>query len=155
MTKISKHITLAEATKSQAAERLGVSNIPTPEHLESMKYIAVNVFEPIREHFKVPIAITSFYRSPKINQRIGGSISSQHCKGEAMDIDADILGGVTNSQIFDYIKDNLEFDQLIWEFGNDSEPAWVHVSLKKSNNRKQVLKCYKEGINTVYVKYDN
>lgn len=141
MTKVSEHITLAEATKSQAAIRHGIDNTPNDEQLAAMKYVATRVFEPLRIAMgNKSIAITSFFRSPEVNKKIGGSTTSQHCKGQAMDIDADVFGGMTNAEIFRYIYNHLEFDQLIWEYGNESEPAWVHVSLKEEgDNRKQSL----------------
>lgn len=147
---ISKHITIAEATKSQTAVRLGIKNEPNKEQLKAMKYVAENIFERVREHFKVPIGISSFFRSYDLNKAIGGSTSSQHCKGEAIDIDADIFGGVTNKQIFDYIANNLDFDQILWEFGDSKNPDWVHVSLVIGLNRRQILKAYKSGGKTIY-----
>lgn len=154
MSKISEHITLAEAIKSPTATRLKIANEPNKEQLEAMEYVAEQIFERVRTHFGKPIAITSFYRSSQLNKAVGGSTTSQHCKGEAMDIDADIFGGLTNKQIFDYIKDNLDFDQLIWEFGNNSNPDWVHVSLTKSLNKRQVLKAFKTPYgNTAYKPY--
>jgi len=139
--RISKHITLGEAIKSQTATRHGIDNTPNGEVLLNMQHLANNVFEPIREHFGIPIGISSFYRSPKLNQKVKGSKTSQHMKGEAMDIDADIFGGITNKEIFDYIKKNLDFDELIWEYGDDDNPAWVHVSLKRvGKNSKQILR---------------
>lgn len=155
MTRVSKHITLAEAIKSQQATRLGIDNNPTQEHLEAMKILAEKIFEPIREMHGKPIAITSFYRSPKLNKKIGGSATSQHCLGEAMDIDADVFdNGITNKQIFDYIKDNLDFDQLISEFGTKEKPDWIHVSYTtKRKNRKQVLRAERVNGKTVYKPY--
>lgn len=150
MNPISKYISYAEATKSDAAIRHGLANIPTDEQLEAMQHVATNVFDRVRNYFRVAIAITSFFRSPAVNKVIGGSTTSQHCYGEAMDIDGDVLGSVKNSAIFHYIKDNLEFDQLIWEFGTIDEPDWVHVSLKKGINRRQVLRAYKSQGKTVY-----
>ena len=142
MLLISKNITYAEAFKSQQAVRLKIKNTTDdPEILKNMKHVADNVFEKIRAHFGVPIGISSFYRSPKLNQAIKGSSSSQHMTGEAIDIDADIFGGLTNKEIFDFVKENLEFDQLISEYGTDKNPAWVHVSLKRvGKNRKQILR---------------
>jgi len=138
--KISQNITLAEATKSQTATRLKIDNTPNEEALLNMKHVAENVFEPIRKHFGIPIGISSFYRSPKLNKAVKGSKTSQHTKGEAIDIDADIFGGVTNAQIFEFVKENLDYDQLIWEYGNDKNPAWVHVSLKRvGKNKMQIL----------------
>lgn len=138
---ISKHITYAEAIKSQQAVRMRLSNEPTPEHLDNMKYLAENVFEPLRAHFGKPIAVTSFYRSEVVNRAIGGSLTSQHLQGEAMDIDAQVFGGLTNAEVFNWIRQNLNFDQLLWEYGSVSEPDWVHVSLtRRRANRKQVLR---------------
>lgn len=150
---LSKYITLAEATKSQTATRLGIDNAPTAEHLDNMKHVAENVFDRVRENFKKPIAVTSFYRSPQLNKAIGGSTTSQHCNGSAIDMDGDVLGGVKNSEIFKYIKDNLTFDQLIWEFGNSAEPDWVHVSLVNGINRRKVTVAYRDGGKTMYKPY--
>ena len=136
---ISAHISYSEATKSQTAIRKGIDNTPSPFVLERMKLVAERVFEPLREHFGIPIAVTSFYRSPKLNRAIGGVKSSQHVTGEAMDIDGHIFGGVTNREIFEWVKNNLEYDQVIWEYGDESEPAWVHVSYREWNNRGIVV----------------
>lgn len=144
--KLSKYVTLEEATKSQTAERKGIENIPSPEQIESMKYVAKNVFDKVREALGVPLTVSSFFRSPKLNTAIGGSPTSQHLKGEAIDIDHPTL----NKKVFDYIRKNLEFDQLIWEFGDESAPAWVHVSLKKSGNRKEILTAYSDKGKTKY-----
>jgi len=119
--KISEHISIKEATRSNTAERLGIDNFPDSPTLANMQALAENVFEPLRKHFGHPIYITSFYRSSELNKAIGGSSKSQHCKGQAIDID-DVIGSSTNADFFNYIKDNLEFDQLIWEFGNDDNP---------------------------------
>lgn len=151
--KISQYITMAEAIKSPTAIRLQLDNLPTADIRLNMEHVATKVFDRVREHFGKPIAITSFYRSFALNKAIGGSSTSQHCMGEAIDIDGDVLGGVKNSDIFHHIKNNLEFDQLIWEFGNSTEPDWVHVSLKRGINRRQVLKAVKNGSQTVYVQY--
>ena len=150
---ISKNISYKEATHSTTAKRLGIDNTPNAEQFSNMVYVAENVFQPIREHFGVPIYISSFFRSEALNTAIRGSVSSTHMKGEAMDLDADVYGGVTNAEIFNYIKDNLEFDQLIWEFGTDDEPSWVHVSLSKLTNRNQVLKAIKVNGKTKYEFY--
>jgi zinc D-Ala-D-Ala carboxypeptidase len=150
--KISKHLDLVEVTRSETAKRKGISNEPTPEHLENFKLLAENVFEKMRVHFGVPIRISSGYRSKALNTAIGGSLTSQHCKGEAIDIDMDgSASGVTNKMLYDYIKDNLEFDQLIWEFGTDANPDWVHVSYSKVKNRKQKLKAIKSNGKTSYI----
>jgi hypothetical protein len=152
---LSKHLSLAEVTRSDSAKRNGISNEPTSVHLENFKLLAEKVFEPIREHFKVPIHISSGYRSVALNKKIGGSLTSQHCQGEAIDIDMDgSASGVTNAQVFKYIKDNLNFDQLIWEFGTSSNPDWVHVSYESTGKqRKQILKAVKIGGKTSYVPY--
>ena len=150
---VSKNISYKEATHSTTAKRLGIDNTPNAEQFSNMVYVAENVFQPIREHFGVPIYVSSFFRSEGLNRAIKGSVNSTHIKGEAMDLDADVFEGVTNAQIFEYIKNNLEFDQLIWEFGTDENPAWVHVSLSKRNNRNQILKAVKVNGKTHYEIY--
>jgi zinc D-Ala-D-Ala carboxypeptidase len=153
--KLSEHLDLAEVIKSDSAKRKGISNMPTPEHLENFKKLAENVFEPIRKHFGVPIHISSGYRSKELNALIGGSLTSQHCSGEAIDIDMDgSANGVTNKMVFDFIKDNLNFDQLIFEFGTKDAPDWVHVSWETSGKqRKQVLRAVKKSGITKYQIY--
>jgi zinc D-Ala-D-Ala carboxypeptidase len=150
--KISPHLNLAEITRSDTAKRHGIDNTPTAEHLENFKLLADKVFEPIREHFKTPIFISSGYRSKALNEFIKGSSSSQHCKGQAIDIDMDGSNGeVTNRMVFDFIKNKLDFDQLIWEFGTDFNPDWVHVSFVKTGNRKQKLKAIRTSGKTTYL----
>jgi len=150
---LSKHLSLAEVMRSETAKRKGISNMPTPEHLENFKLLAEKVFEPIREHFGVPIHISSGYRSKALNTAIGGSLTSQHCSGEAIDIDMDGTS-ITNAQVFNYIKENLVFDQMIWEFGTDKNPDWVHVSYESTGKqRKQILKAVKANGKTRYVPY--
>jgi hypothetical protein len=127
--------------------------MPTPEHLENFKKLAENIFQPIREHFGKPIHISSGYRSKALNTAVGGSLSSQHCTGEAIDIDMDGTE-ITNAQIFHFIKDNLNFDQLIAEFPVNSNPAWVHVSYESTGKqRKQILVAKKVGGATKYIAY--
>ena len=150
---VSKNISYKEATHSTTAKRLGIDNTPNAEQFSNMVYVAENVFQPVREHFGVPIYVSSFFRSEALNKAVRGSSSSTHTKGEAMDLDADVYEGVSNAQIFEYIKNNLEFDQLIWEFGTDENPAWVHVSLSKRNNRKQILKAVRVDGKTHYEIY--
>ena len=151
--KLSEHLDLSEIIRSDSAKRNGISNMPTPEHIENFKILATKVFEPIREHFGVPIHISSGYRSVELNRLIKGSSSSQHCKGQAIDIDMDnSTNGVTNADVFNYIKDNLPFDQLIWEFGNEDNPDWVHVSYVPEG-RKQILKAVKIKGQTKYLPY--
>jgi hypothetical protein len=153
--KLSEHLNLAEVTRSDSAKRKGIDNTPTPEHLENFKKLAQNIFEPIRKHFGVPIMISSGYRSKALNTAIGGSLTSQHCSGEAIDIDMDgTANGVTNKMVFDYIKSNLNFDQLIWEFGTKDAPDWVHVSFESTGKqRKQILRAIKSGGKTAYQPY--
>ena len=147
---ISKHISLKEATKSNTAERLGIDNFPDSDALINMQTLAENVFEPLREFVGGPIYVSSFYRSKKLNTAIGGSKNSQHCKGQAIDID-DIYSGATNAEMFEYIKSNLNFDQLIWEFGDEHNPSWIHVSyVSKESNRNRILKATKENGKTTY-----
>jgi hypothetical protein len=127
--------------------------MPTAEHIENFKKLAANIFQPIREHFGKPILISSGYRSAELNKAIGGSLSSQHCSGEAIDIDMDGTD-ITNAQIFNYIKDNLNFDQMIWEFGTDANPDWVHVSFAANRSqRKQILVAKKVNGKTTYIPY--
>lgn len=140
--RISKYVSYEEAVKSQTAERKNIKNQPDTEQTENMKYVAKYVFDPVREAMGCPLYVSSFFRSPELNKAIGGSKTSQHCKGEAIDIDHPSL----NKKIFEYIKENLPFDQLIWEFGDEEAPAWVHVSLvKEGQNRGQVLIAYKDS----------
>jgi len=147
---ISKHITYKEGTRSVTALRLGIENKPGEYELQNMELIAEKVFEPLRIAVNGPIKINSFYRSEELNEKIGGSSRSQHCQGRAIDID-DIYGYATNSFMYDYIKNNLDFDQLIWEFGTNENPDWVHVSyVDGDSNRKRCLKAYKENGKTKY-----
>jgi hypothetical protein len=150
--KLSEHLDLSEVIRSESAKRKGISNMPTAEHIANFKLLAENIFEPIRNHFRVPIIISSGYRSKELNTEIGGSLTSQHCTGEAIDIDMDgTPNGVTNKMIFDFIRENLNYDQLIYEFGTADNPDWVHVSYESSGKqRKQVLKATRVNGKTVY-----
>jgi hypothetical protein len=142
MERISKHISYKEATRSNTAVRRGINNTPNGDEIDRMRLLAEKVFEPLRVHFGEPIRVNSFFRCSALNVAVGGSKTSQHCSGEAIDIDA--TNGITNKQLFNYIKDNLEFDQLIWEYGTDKEPDWVHVSFtNRRSNRKKILKAVK------------
>ena len=148
---LSKNLSLAEVIRSETAKRKGVSNMPTEAHIANFKLLAEKVFQPIREHFGVPIHISSGYRSAALNKAVGGSATSQHCTGEAIDIDMDGTT-VTNKQIFDFVKANVNFDQMIWEFGTDANPDWVHVSYNSDGaQRKQILKAVKAGGATKYL----
>lgn len=157
---ICQYISLAEATKSQTATRLGIDNTPTDEHLKNMQYIGTQIFDKLRkamhDKYGKPLAVTSFYRSAELNKAIAGSsTTSQHLTGEAMDIDADIFGGCTNKEVFDWIRANCTYDQLIAEFGTPENPDWVHVSLKRTGkNRGQVLRAIKENGKTRYIPYN-
>jgi len=144
MIAISNNITYAEAIKSATAKSQGIDNVPNAEQLKNMQYWAKMIFEPTRKSLgDHPIAITSFFRSPKLNQAIGGSATSQHAKGEAGDMDGDVYGFPSNKNIFEYVKDNLLFDQLICEGIIDGQISWVHASIKRTGvNRKEVLFMY-------------
>ena len=147
---ISEHISYKEGTYSATATRREIDNIPNNEQLDNMEIIAEKVFEPLREWVGGPIKINSFFRCPKLNKAIGGSSKSQHCHGQAIDID-DTFGVVANSEMYHYIKDNLDFDQLIWEFGDDDNPNWVHVSyVSEDSNRRRCLKASRIGGKTTY-----
>jgi hypothetical protein len=151
---LSKNLSLSEMIRSESAKRNGINNMPTDEHTSNMKKLAANIFQPIREHFNVPIHISSGYRSSALNASIKGtSKTSQHSTGEAIDIDMDATT-VTNMQVFTWIKNNLVFDQLIYEFGNDKNPDWVHVSYESTGKqRKQILKAIKKNGKTSYINY--
>ncbi len=142
---LSAHFNLAEFTRSESAKRHGVSNQPTPEHIQNIKILCERVLEPIRMKFG-PLILSSGYRSKVLNHYIGGSLKSQHCEGKAADLDMDGVDGVTNKEIFEYIKNELEFDQLINEFNY----SWIHVSYNLGKNRKQVLDALKVNNKTVY-----
>ncbi len=148
---ISKHISDKEGVYSRTALRKGIDNTPTEEHKTNMVELAENIFEPLRMYVGGPIKINSFYRSPELNKAIGGSSKSQHCHGQAMDID-DTFGRATNAEMFNFIRENLDYDQMIWEFGNDDNPDWVHVSyVSPQENRNRCLKAYKQNNKTKYI----
>lgn len=147
MDKISDHISYREAVRSTTADRLGIENKPGQVELVNMEIIAERIFEPLRDWVGGPIRINSFYRGPELNKAIGGSKRSQHMEGRAMDLD-DTYGHKTNAEMFYYIKQNLDFDQLIWEFGTDENPNWIHVSyVSEDGNRQRCLKAYKDADN--------
>tara|TARA_R110002012_G_scaffold295437_1_gene491936 strand:+ start:308 stop:766 length:459 start_codon:yes stop_codon:yes gene_type:complete len=148
--RISTNISFREATHSNTAKRRGLRNAPSEVQLENMVALAENIFEPLRAWTGGAIKINSFFRSAKVNAAVGGSSRSQHCKGEAVDID-DVYGFKTNAEMFHYIKDNLPFDQMIWEFGDSHSPDWVHVSYKKNgDNRGKLLRAERIGGRTSY-----
>jgi len=151
---LSKNLTLKEVTKSNTAIRKGINNEPNAEQLENLKVLATEVFQKIRDHFGVPIKVTSGFRSEALNKAVKGSKTSDHMKGCAIDIDMDGTPDITNAQVFNFIKDNLTFRQLIWEFGNDTNPDWVHVSYVAGGNKKEVLRASKKGGKTIYTSYN-
>ena len=147
---ISKHISDKEGVYSTTALRRGIDNKPNEEQLKNMKLIAEKIFEPLREYVGGPIKINSFFRGSELNKAIGGSNRSQHCKGQAMDID-DTFGYKTNADMYRFIKEHLNFDQMIWEFGDNNNPNWVHVSyVSPDKNRNKCLKAYKDKGRTKY-----
>ena len=146
MKRISKHISYKEAVGSNYAKQKGIKNKPNEEQVENMKLLAEEVFEPLRDWVDAPIKVNSMFRSLELNTALKGSKTSSHMNGEAMDITS--MGGKSNLEMFHWIKDNLCFDQLIWEFG--ASPKWLHVSFSKDNNRKQVLVTKKRGVYYTY-----
>jgi hypothetical protein len=151
--RISNNITYKEATKSRKAIERGLDNTPNEEQLSNMILVAENVFQPLREHYGWAIGITSFFRADLVNKAVGGASSSKHKKGEAIDIDADVYEQTfedgcefTNKHIFDWIVANCDFDTIIWEYGTDEEPAWVHVTYSAVNNRKRKLKVVRNRL---------
>ena len=148
--KISKHVSYKEGVRSTTALRLGLNNDPSDAHLQNMKLLSEKIFEPLRMHVGGPIRINSFYRGPELNKAIGGSRKSQHCHGQAMDID-DTYGHMSNADMFAWIRENLDFDQMIWEFGTDENPDWVHVSyVNPGENRNRCLKANRCENGTTY-----
>ena len=148
---ISKHISYKEAVYSRTAQRRDIYNHPENDQADNMRLIAEQVFEPLRSWVGGPIKINSFFRSPELNTAIGGSTKSQHCQGQAIDLD-DTFGRATNAEMYEFIKENLDFDQMIWEFGDDDNPDWVHVSYVSENkNRNRCLKAYKKNNKTKYM----
>ena len=147
---ISKHVSYKEGIRSNTATRLNIINEPNEEQLKNMKLLAEKVFEPLREEVGGPIKVNSFFRCPELNKAIGGSKTSQHCHGQAIDID-DTFGYKSNAEMYYFIKSELDFDQMIWEFGTDKNPDWVHVSyVSPEKNRNRCLKAYKENGRTKY-----
>ena len=127
--KLSENLSLKEVVKSNTASRLGIDNTPEDWEIENLKAVAENIFQPIRDHFGVP---------------------------EALDLDADVFGRITNADIFNFVKDNLVWDQMIWEFGDDEEPNWVHISYKSvGQNRKQIKRARRDKNNKVYYTVEN
>jgi len=147
---ISEHISYKEGVYSRTATRLDIDNEPNNEQMDNMCLIAQEVFEPLRMWVGGPIKINSFFRSPKLNKAIGGSGKSQHCHGQAIDLD-DTFGRATNAEMYYFIKKHLDFDQMIWEFGDEDNPDWVHISyVSEDKNRNRCLQAYKENGKTKY-----
>lgn len=150
---ITKNFTLKELTYSATAVKKGIDNKPTEEHYKNMVSLCKNVLQPLREKLGKPITVNSCYRCPKLNTAVGGVKTSQHCNGQAADIE---VMGMSNYDLACYIRDNFDFDQLILEFcdnlKNDKNSGWVHVSYKDSGNRKQTLTINKSGTKLGLVK---
>jgi len=139
--KLSKNLSLSEVIKSNTAERKGIDKSPNETHLNNLKYLAEQVFQPIRDYFEVPIYISSGYRSLSLNEAIGGSPRSFHSHGMALDLDQDGRNkGVSNTEVFYFIKENLPFSELIWEFGDEDKPDWVHVAIAKGRENEKKIK---------------
>ena len=149
--KLTENFSLLELTKSQTAERKGIDNTPSTQHQENLKSLCVNVLQPIRDYFSKVVTISSGYRSPELCTAIGSKTTSQHAKGQAADFE---IFGVSNKELADHIHYNLNYDQLILEYWNESDPnsGWVHCSYSEGNNRRQYLKAYKENGSTKYEK---
>ena len=154
--KLSKNLSLDEVIYSQTALRRDIDNTPTEEHIENLKYVAEKIFQPIREHFGVPIYVSSGYRSKDLNEAIGGSPRSFHSHGMALDLDQDGRNkGVSNADVFYFIKNNLQFTELIWEFGNKNNPSWVHVAIAPGREEEKNTKIAQKVNNrTTYSTWD-
>ena len=147
--KLSKNFVLSELTKSNTAKRLGIKNEPTKEHMDNLQVLVRDLIQPIRDGIG-PIRVSSGYRNPELNRAIGGSRKSQHCKGEALDLQFWEMGEMNNKAIYDWVLESgIEFDQMINEF----DFAWIHISLKAKDNRKQVLEAYKNEDGDTKYKY--
>ncbi len=147
--RLSKNFVLSEVTRSNTAKRLGIDNVPKDAHMKNMQRIITNLIQPMRNDLG-PIRITSGYRSPNLNRAIGGSSKSQHCKGEALDLQFWKEGKMCNKEIYDWIiESGLSFDQIINEF----DFSWIHLSLVQKGNRKQVLIAYKDDEGDTAYKY--
>jgi zinc D-Ala-D-Ala carboxypeptidase len=150
---LSKNLTLKEVIKSETAIRLGINNVPNDKQLENLKTVATEVFQKIRDYFGVPIKVASGFRCEALNKAVKGSKTSDHMTGSALDIDVDGFNYIDNKAIFNYVKDHLEFKQLIWEFGDSNNPDWVHVAYVKGQNKKEVLRAIRKAGKTIYVPY--
>jgi len=153
---LSEHVTLAEVTKNNTASKYGIDNTPTPEHTENLKLVLNNIFEKVRAGLgNNPIYISCGYRGAAVNAKTKeASKTSYHCFGKALDLDADVFGKVTNKQIFDYVRANCEYAELIWEYGTTSQPDWVHVAFDKGKNVKETLRCMSVNGKPKYIPFD-
>ena len=144
--KLSENFSLQELIKSQTATRKGIDNTPDQGHQDNLKSLCTHVLQPVREHFGRVVTVSSGYRSPELCIAIGSKTTSQHAKGQAADFE---IFGVSNKELADYINETLDYDQLILEFWNESDPnsGWVHCSYSEGSNRKQYLKAYKDENN--------
>ena len=150
MTQLSANFTLKELTKSDTATRLGLDNTPDNAALENLKTLCEKVLQPVRDHFGKSVTVNSAYRSPESNAAVNGSKSSDHCKGQAADIEID---GLPNPELAKWIMDNLDYTQLILEFYTQGQPnsGWVHVSYDPNNLKKQELTAVKVAGKTQYL----
>ena len=152
---LSKNFSLKEMTASQTADRHGLSNNPSEDHMDNLKKLCEKVLQPIRDHYGKVVSVSSGYRSPELCVKIGSSLKSQHAKGQAADFE---IFGLPNAELAKYIIDNLDFDQLILEYHNPEEPnsGWIHCSYKNAeDNRKQILRAYRNSDGkTIYEPYD-
>jgi zinc D-Ala-D-Ala carboxypeptidase len=148
--RLSPNFTLPELTKSETALRKGMDNTPTGDALANLQVLTDKVLQPIRDHFARGVKVNSGYRSPDVNAAVGGSRTSDHCKGMAADIE---IPGVPNAELAQWVADNLAFTQLILEFYTPGIPdsGWVHVSYDPSNLKKQLLTATRRDGKTVYL----
>lgn len=147
---LTKNFTLEEMIKSETALRHGLDNTPGETEIENLKKLAEKVLQPVREHYQKGVKVNSGYRAPEVNAKVGGSKTSDHCKGQAADIE---IPGVANAELAEWISENLEFTQVILEFYTPGVPdsGWVHVSYVPGNLKKQVLTATKQDGRTVYL----
>lgn len=148
--RLSKNFTLEELTESATANRLYIENTPTEQEIKNLKLLCENILQKVRRYIAAPVVITSGFRNNDLNAAIGGATLSQHKLGEAVDFKCNYL-----KDIFHFIKDTLDFDQIIYEYGDADAPRWIHVSYKKTGNRRQALMAYKKGYKTVYEEFSN
>lgn len=144
--KLSKNFSLREFTRSATADREGISNDPTEEHIENLKKLCDNVLQPLRDAIGMPIRLTSGYRSKALNEKVGGSTTSDHSHGRAADLELWVDGEEKNAKLYNAIKSlDLPTKQVIWEYGDENEPNWVHVSYEEGNEKRQFLAAYRDS----------